>query len=498
MAKVSIKGVARTARAENRRAIDAARREAKRSTDSFQNFALGLGIGTNNPTSGNMYGYNPKTKQRVELEWAHRGSFIAGVAVDILADDMTREGVDLVGQLTPEDIQRIDERATTLKIWPRLNSAIKWGRLYGGAIAVLLIDGQDYSKPLRIDMVGPDQFRGLLVLDRWMISPSLSDLVTDIGPDLGMPKYYTVDISAPALRGVKIHHSRCLRLIGDELPYWQAVSENLWGASVLERPFDRMTSFDAATTGASQQVHKSYLRYFKVDKYRDILGGVGGPAAFKGLMEMIQTMRLFASNEGITIIDTKDDMVTHQASNFTGIADVLLQLGQQLSGNFQIPLVRLFGQSPAGLSATGESDLKTYYDGIRKRQMMDLLVMVTVIYRLIARSLKIRSQDGFGINFRPLWQMDEGQKAEVAAKDTQSAMEVHSAGVISDQTLLRELQHVARRTGRWKSITDEIVEKASDELPAPEIGGEAGEQLPLPLGDPDRPDETESSESGGR
>ena len=91
----------------------------------------------------------------------------------------------------------------------------------------------------------------------------------------------------------------------------------MWGASVLERPFDRMSGFDAATTGASQQVHKSYLRYFKVDKYRDILGGVGGPQALKGLQEMIMNMRMFASNEGITVIDSKDDMVTAQASTFT-------------------------------------------------------------------------------------------------------------------------------------------------------------------------------------
>ena len=133
-------------------------------------------------------------------------------------------------------------------------------------------------------------------------------------------------------------------------------------------------------------------------------------------MEMIAHMRMFASNEGITVIDTKDDMVTAQASNFTGIADVLLQLGQQLSGTFQIPLVRLFGQSPAGLSATGESDLKTYYDGIRKRQVQDMLVMVTVIYRLIAQSLKFKVGDGFGVTFRSLWQMTETEKADIAQR----------------------------------------------------------------------------------
>lgn len=42
-------------------------------------------------------------------------------------------------------------------------------------------------------------------------------------------------------------------------------------------------------------------------------------------------------------------------------------------------------------------------------------------------------------------------------------MEVHGAGLISDQVPLRELQFSALRTGRWKAITDEIVEAASDE-----------------------------------
>ena len=201
-------------------------------------------------------------------------------------------------------------------------------------------------------------------------------------------------------------------------------------------------------------------------------------------------MRMFASNEGITVIDTKDDMVTTQASTFTGIADVLLQLGQQLSGTFQIPLVRLFGQSPAGMSATGESDLKTYYDGIRKRQVQDLLVMVTIIYRLIAQSLKIKVGDGFGVSFRPLWQMTETEKSEIAQKDTQTVMEVHSEGLISDQVALRELQYAGRRTGRWKSITQEVVEAASDEI-APE-----GEDVVEPPPSPEDPRQSDSTADG--
>jgi phage-related protein (TIGR01555 family) len=473
MSKVSVKRAAQQAATADRRAR--VERTKQKTQDSFQNFALGLGIGTNNTSSGNSYGFNPISRVRTELEWMYRGSWLAGVAVDLIANDMTREGVELTGQLDPDEIADIEERATTLRVWEKINQTIKWARLYGGAICVLLIDGQDYSTPLKPDRVGPDQFKGLLVLDRWMVYPSLEDLVTEIGPNLGLPKYYTVETLAPALRGTKIHYSRCIRLVGDDLPYWQCLSENLWGMSVLERLFPIMSQFDAATAGASQLVSKAYLRYFKVKKYRDILA-TGGPAK-KALIEMVQSMRLFASNEGISLIDAEDDMVTQQASTFAGMSEILLQLGQQNSGGLQVPAVRLFGQSPAGLNSSGDSDLKTYYDGIAHRQEF-IVTGVTTIYRCIARSLKIDVQDGFGVEFRPLWQMDEQQKAEIASKDTQTAVAVYETGKISDQTFLKELQRISETTSRWKSITKEDIDAADDEVAPPPGEVEDGPKVP--------------------
>jgi len=82
-----------------------------------------------------------------------------------------------------------------------------------------------------------------------MVEPSLYDLVTDYGPNLGLPKFYRVTAMAPALINQKIHYSRVIRFDGIKMPYWQRVMENLWGISVLERMYDRMIAFDSATTG---------------------------------------------------------------------------------------------------------------------------------------------------------------------------------------------------------------------------------------------------------
>jgi len=72
----------------------------KQTQDSFQNFEMNLGIGSNNPMSSSTYGFNPITRNRTLLEWIYRGSWLGGVACDIKADDMTRGGVDILGNLT--------------------------------------------------------------------------------------------------------------------------------------------------------------------------------------------------------------------------------------------------------------------------------------------------------------------------------------------------------------------------------------------------------------
>jgi phage-related protein (TIGR01555 family) len=460
MAKVSIKRISDRAKRENKLA------EEKHTQDSLQNFVLGIGVGTGNAASQNTYGFNPITRIRTQLEWMYRGSWLPGALVDVVADDMTREGVELAGEMEPDEKEEIEELATQLYIWERVAQTIKRARLYGGCVAVLLVRGQNYSTPFKVETVGPGQFAGLLVLDRWMVDPSLNDLITDIGPHMGLPRFYTVDEAAPALRGQKIHYSRVLRMVGDELPYWQATTENLWGMSVLERPFAIVSQYDAATAGASQMVSKSYLRYFKVEKYRDIMGGLGGPNAMIGLQNMVATMRMFASNEGISIIDTKDEMVTTQATNFTGMAEILLQLAQQISGAAQIPLIRLLGQSPGGLNSTGDSDVKTYNDGIKRRQQ-HITVPMTMIYRCMAQSLGIDVGGGFHVKFRPLWQMDETQKSEIAQKDAASIIEVHAAGLVSDQQTLQMLQQVSAVTGRFQAIDDAAVDAASDEILPP-------------------------------
>jgi uncharacterized protein len=455
MPKTSIKAFARAAKTADEKA-----RKLAKTADSLQNFAANLGLGLDNQSTYSTYGFNPLSRIRTLLEWIHRGTWIGGIAVDVVADDMTRAGVDLRGEIEPDDVEHLERAATTFGIWNAISDAIKWSRLYGGSIAVMLIDGQQMSTPLNLDRVGKGQFKGLLVLDRWMVEPSLNDLITDYGPDLGLPKFYSVTADAPALPRMKIHYSRCLRLEGIRLPYYQRMMENLWGISIIERLYDRMVAFDSATQGAAQLVFKAYLRCYKIDGMREILAA-GGPGE-ANLIKWTDFMRRTQSLEGITLIDGKDDLAALAQPSFSGLSDALIQFGQQLGGALGIPLTRLFGQSPTGMNATGESDLRTYYDSIKQQQNRNLLVPLTRIYRAIAQSEGVKLPEGFTLDFRSLWVLSDEAKASIATADSSAIVGELNAGMISPRTALMEKRQLSKLTGRGTNVTQQDINAASD------------------------------------
>lgn len=462
--------------------------------DSYQNFAARVGMGTQNQNSASQYGFSPISRNRVQLEFAYRSSWLAGQAVDTYADDMTREGVELTGELPPDEMERIQKASAGLRIWKALGDTIKWGRLYGGAIAVLMIDGQKTETPLRLDTIEKGQFKGLLVLDRWVIQPSLNDLVTELGPNMGKPKFYDVIADANGLAKMKIHYSRVVRVEGVDLPYWQRISENGWGQSVLERLWDRLIPFDSITQGAAQLVYKAHLRTYKVKDLRQLIS-MGGKA-MEALTNQLEMIRTYQTNEGLTLMDSEDEFEAHSYT-FSGLSDMMLQFGQQISGAIGIPLVRLFGQSPAGLSSTGESDIRNYYDNIKQRQESDLRTGVGLIYNVLHRSvLGQEPSESFDFEFSPLWQMSDKEKSEIAASVTTAVVGASDAGLIDRSTALKELRQSSHVTGIFSNVTDEDIKEAESEPPpmASEITGlpdaNAGRQT-------EKTGQPEQNEAGG-
>lgn len=448
--------------------------------DSFQNFAARLGYGTDNLAAHGTYGYNPMSRNRSLLDRAYRGSWIVGAAVDAPADDMVKAGISIKADMPPEDIKSMQTRLNELGVWNQLANTIRWARLYGGCIAVMLIKGQQLSTELDPNRVMKGSFRGLAVFDRWMVEPTLNILVTEPGPCFGMPMYYRV-VAGAALSGQLIHYSRVVRMDGVELPYWERQSEMGWGMSVIERIYDRLLAFDSTTQGVAQLVYKAHLRVMKVDGLREAISSSG--KAIEGVVKNLEMIRAMQNNEGMTVIDAKDEF-TALTYTFSGLSDVMLQFAQQLSGALKVPMVRLFGQTPTGLNTSGESDLRMYYDNINQEQNANLKEPLGVVLRVLHKSeLDRPAEDDFGFDFEPLWQLTDQQKAEVAGKITTTVGEAYETGLISKPTAMKELKQSSEITGIFSNISDDDIREAELEPPLPgELDGEGSEAADPPAG----------------
>lgn len=440
--------------------------EKNLTADSFANVVakLGMNYGADNLMSYSSYPLGPFiSRNRLGLESMYRSSWLVGQVVDTVAEDMTREGVSLYSEMKPDDIDKLQKAISNFAIWHEIASTIKWARLYGGCIAVILIDGADYTKPLNIEAIRKDQFKGLIVLDRWMINPSMGELITDICQDMGKPKYYEVMSGSSVFPAQKIHYTRVMRFDGIELPYYQRLFENMWGLSVVERMYDRMVAFDSSTTGAAQLLYKAYLRVIGVKGFREALA-MGGQDE-EAVIKQFRYIRELQGIEGITVLDGEDTFNTHTYS-FSGISDMLQQFGQQISGATGIPLVRLFGQSPAGLSATGESDLRNYYDAINKEQENKIRPQMDKLLGVMAKSVLGKDlPEDFSYEFNSLWQLSDNEKSQIASSDVNTVAAAFGNGLIEKKTAMKELRQLSKISGRFTNITAEDIENAVEDIP---------------------------------
>lgn len=470
--------------------------KASRTVDGFDNFVSRLGLNNDNTLSGGTYEFNLVTRNRVKLEAAYRGSWIVGRIIDSIPEDMTRSGIAINTNEDDSDIADIRTAISRLKISESLCDNLRWGDLYGGSIAVLQIEGQDMSSPLDLETIGKGQFKGLVVFDRWQIQP-LVEQVIDSGPDMGLPKFYDIitnplmmSPTAQTLRAgqIRVHYSRVIRATGIKLPFFQAITENMWGESKLERLWDRLISFDNVTLSAAQLVDRANLRTVGIEGFREVLAA--GGAAKEGLLAQFEMMRLMQVNEGLTLLD-KNDTFQSTAYSFSGLADMIIQQAQQLSGASEIPLTRLFGQAPAGLNATGDADIRMYYDSILAKQETKLRggwdIMLQVLWRSVYGK---EAPKDLQFNFVPLWQMSALDKANVAKTQTETIIGAFDTGLISRESSMRELRENSSETGLFSNITDEEINEAEEEPPMPLPAKETESSEEEPVKNLDRRDVT--------
>jgi phage-related protein (TIGR01555 family) len=440
--------------------------------DAFQNLMARTGAGMPNLMEGSNYINDRLTRNYQLLNTLYRSNWLARRVIDIIPKDMLRNGWKYETDLTPEQIDKLYRVERKTRILPALLRGLNFGRLYGGAAALMMIEGQEdqLDEPLELESILPGDFKGLMIVDRWSgIYPDLT-LVQDWNdPEFGLPEFYEFRASAMTSSTVaRVHHSRILRFTGWDLPEIERQVESYWGLSVLEPLLEELKKRDNTSANIAQIIFQANLKIFKMKDLDQLLTNTD-PQSQKDLYNVVSAQNALMNSQGMLLMGNEDDFQQFSISNFRGLQDIYDSFKQDVAGAAQIPMRRLFGYAPAGMSDTGEADDRNYYDVIVNEQEATLRPVLEKLGTVLCMSALGFIPDDLEFTFNPVSTPSDKDVADIIKAKGESIIAAHSAGIISDRIAAQEFKQAGEGTNMFSNITDEYIAKLSDD-PTPPMG----------------------------
>ncbi len=153
---------------------------------------------------------------------------------------------------------------------------------------------------------------------------------------------------------------------------------------------------------------------FKMRGYLDALAAddLGTIMARLDVMDMSRSIV-----RAVTLDADEGESFERQNFSWSGIRDVYEMLSLRLAASARMPVTILFGQSPAGMDATGDSDLEWFYGTIESSQHTEVKPALEYVLRLLMLSksgpTSGKVPENWGVTFPELREIKPKAQAEI-------------------------------------------------------------------------------------
>ena len=454
-------------------------RKVRSVTDGLVNTMTG--VGTNADKSQAAY-WATNFFGREELTSAFRASWVCKQIVTSVAEDMVREWVAF-----NEEDQPFEDECERLDLREHVLVALIWARLYGGSLMVIW-DGDDLEMPC--DHTRP--IVALRVFDRWEVAPS-STRVLEPGPYFGLPQWYQiVDITTGMTW--RVHCSRCIRFDGELLPRREWVRNQWWHASSLEHVLTTITRNENVQAAIATMIDETNVDVLSVEGLEKKIALPGGTASVQARYAAAFALK---SHLRMLILDKKEEYQKKSAS-FDGLHNIMMAEREEVCGASDICYSRLYGRSPGGLNATGDSDLQNYWSMIGSKQSRQLRPRLQQVFVWIKNYTSGGPEKGFKWTFKPLFVLPEDLQEQTKFQRAQSRHLAIQDMVITPAQALQDIVHHGDVAGVTQADVDDLKQLALQPAPAVDpITGEVTRPLPAPELDNDADEDDKGATSEG-
>ena len=427
--------------------------------DSYGNKITGSGT-DDKIKSFTTYGFDNDTMNWPLWMALYNDSWVFRRAIDKPAQDMVRSGITL-----DLDNEQIDEVLNDIKKQRKnLIELIQWGRLFGGAVAVIMFDNMDdndYAKPLDINKLRKAKVMSLYVTDRWYGCAPSDKTVDDMKNTVDYGKPYSYRITFADGHTITVHHDFILRYEGRTAPrLLKNGTLQGWGYSEGCHILNELARDDQLKASITSLINKSLIEVIKMPGMRGIFLGADkdNEQQITKRLEMVNWARNYNS---LTFLDKDDEYQEHGFGGLGGLSDLLEKNMWLISAALEMQGV-LYGDLKSGFSNDTEA-LERYDETINNlnenyfRPCMHKLL--SIIYKWKGISEKVSFEFGSLIRGKQDKDRIEGMK------DFQQLL----SSMLNDGVLTAKQYAIAMKNYAEKGIidlgmTDEDIEQLDDKI----------------------------------
>lgn len=378
--------------------------------DSWVSTILGLG-GAQDKTLGTTFRRSPilTPQQSIDLftsndlarlicEVKPRTALRRGFTVNITSQD--EAGQELADEREAELAMRLEE----LQALQSITEAAIWGLCTGaGAILMGIDDGLQPDEPVRMDANGNPQgirrVNYLKVYDRRRLQIIGFDL-DPMSEHFGCPSLYRVQAwEGNTAHFVDVHASRLILLPGVLTADQEKIANQGFDHSILQACYDVLAEFGVGWKAATYLLTDSSQAVYAVKGLNNILASEAGESSLQARMRVTEMSRSIAR---ALVIDADGEKFEKVATSFTGVPDLLDRLSNRLAAAARIPVSILMGQAPAGLNATGQADLETFYGEVQAWQRDVAKPAIRELARILLAEDGAQEPDVWRVEFPPV------------------------------------------------------------------------------------------------
>ena len=408
--------------------------------------------------------------------------------IETVSDDMTRAWIEFTQEDAEDDepdqerLARIEQEAKRLNLQKVMHDACCLTGYYGGCLLYLDTGavGPDLMLPLSLESWGAEASqRGFLkavrVIDPVNCFPGNYNSIDPLRSDFYIPKTWWI-------LGREVHASRLIRVYANEPPLLCKPAYNFLGIPQAQILWDYVAHFQKNRDSANRLMGKFSTMVFKT-AITDIVTGQKKDLA--DLNGRIGLMAYERENDSVIAIDKDSEDIVKLETPLMGVTDVVRQSLEIIAALNRTPAVKLLGISPSGFNATGESDIRNYYDHVLSQQEKVLRPPLQRILSIIQNSLFGEVDKGLSFDFAPLSEEDEGAKVQTQGAKLNNICTALDRNIISEEEARQML--IADPDSGFDGLDPELPEDAGAEgmpeeaegaMPMPAPGPAPAEQVP--------------------